>query len=209
MINKDVLKEVMLSQRNFLDKLLVGIKRENEIKIRDSFATIITGIRRAGKSTILNQILKKTKVGYYLNLEDPRLDGFELTDFNKTEILMKEIYGNGGTYFFDEIQNVEKWEKFIRYLVDKKEKVVITGSNASLLSRDLGAKLTGRYLQTEIFPFSFAEFLKIKKMSVSVNSFEKYLFMGGFPEYLKQNNPAILQELLSNIIMCEFFCCSL
>jgi uncharacterized protein len=201
MINKDTLREVIILQRDSLDKLSVGVKRENKIKVHSSFAVIITGIRRAGKSTLLHQILKESKLGYYLNLEDPRLEGFDLSDFNKIESLMKEIYGKGGVYFFDEIQNVEKWEKFIRYLVDKKEKVILTGSNASLLSRDLGTKLTGRYLQTEILPFSYREFLTMENLKLSVNSFEKYLFQGGFPEYLKQKNPQILQELLKNIIM--------
>jgi hypothetical protein len=201
MIDNNILKKVIISQRETLDKLPTGIERDINVKIQNSFATIITGIRRAGKSTILHQIFKKNKNSYYLNLEDPRLDGFDLADFNKLEILMKELYGDKGIYFFDEIQNVNKWEKFIRYLVDKKEKVIVTGSNASLLSRDIGTKLTGRYLQTEIFPFSFNEFLKLKKEKPTIKSFEKYLFSGGFPEYLKQDNPIILQELLSNIIM--------
>ncbi len=201
MITKDILKEVILSQREFLDNSPEGTIREKNVKAITSFAIVITGIRRSGKSTLLYQILKSSKKGYYLNLEDSRLDGFELSDFNKVELLMKEIYGKGGIYFFDEIQSVEKWEKFIRYLVDKKEKVVVTGSNASLLSRELGAKLTGRYLQTEIFPFSFREFLKMKNKKYSLKSFESYLYTGGFPEYLKQNNPMILQELLLNIIM--------
>ena len=153
-----------------MNRLELGTPREKEreVKIEDSFALIITGVRRCGKSTFLNQILRKEKNGYYLNLEDPRLDGFEISDFNKAEEIMKELYGEGGIYFFDEIQNISKWEKFARYLVDKKERVVITGSNASLLSRELGTKLTGRHLQIEMFPFSFREFLSIKKENHSL-----------------------------------------
>ena len=144
MIPKETLKEILVSQREFLDNSEKGIIREksNEIKIEDSFALAITGIRRCGKSTFLSQTLSKQKKGYYLNLEDPRLDGFDLSDFNRTEEVIKEIYGEGGVYFFDEIQIIGKWEKFIRYLTYKKEKVVITGSNASLLSVELGTKLT-------------------------------------------------------------------
>ena len=123
----------MRSQREFLDKIDLGTPREKEIKIEESFAIVITGIRRCGKSTLLNQVLRRHKKGYYLNLEDPRLDGFELADFNKAEEVMREVYGDGGVFFFDEIQNVSKWEKFIRYLVDKKERGVITGSKAALL----------------------------------------------------------------------------
>ena len=203
MLTKETLREVIISQREQLNKLDLGILREKgkEIKIEDSFALLITGIRRCGKSTFLNQILKKQKKGYYLNLEDPRLEGFDLSDFNKIETIMKETYGQKGVYFFDEIQNIDKWEKFIRYLIDKKEKVIITGSNASLLSRELGTKLTGRYLQVELFPFSFEEFLNIKKENLSAKSFEEYLSKGGFPEFLKKENPSILHELLSDVVL--------
>ena len=203
MITKEILREVALMQRNSLNRLDLGISRENEkgTRIVDSFALILTGVRRCGKSTFLHQILKKQVKGYYLNLEDPRIEGFELSDFNKVEEVMKDLYGEGGVYFFDEIQNVDKWEKFIRYLIDKKEKVVITGSNASLLSRELGTKLTGRHLQLELFPFSYREFLSIKKENPSAKSFEEYLIKGGFPEYLKKEDPSINYELLSDVVM--------
>jgi len=203
MITREILKEVIIAQRESLDRLDLGILREilKNVKIRDSFALLITGIRRCGKSTFLHQILKKQAKGYYLNLEDPRLEGFELSDFNKIEQIMRELYGERGIYFFDEIQNIDKWEKFIRYLTDKKEKVLITGSNASLLSRELGTKLTGRHLHLELFPFSYREFLDMKKKSPSAESFGEYLNNGGFPEYLKKEDPAINHELLSDVVM--------
>src|SRR3989344_4552885 len=165
MLSKETIKKVITSQRDFLDSSEQGTLREKrkEINIEDSFALIVTGVRRCGKSTLMNQLLKKQKKGYYLNLEDPRLGGFDFSDFNKIESIMKELYGEGGVYFFDEIQNVPEWERFVRFLVDKKEKVVLTGSNASILSRELGTKLTGRRLSIELFPFSFWEFLKLKK----------------------------------------------
>ena len=203
MLTRETLREVILSQRDSLDKSEMGIirEKESEIKILNSFALIITGIRRCGKSTFLNHILRKQKKGHYLNLEDPRLEGFELSDFSKVEIIMKELYGEDGIYFFDEIQNIPKWEKFIRYLVDKKKKVLITGSNASLLNRELGTKLTGRHLQTELFPFSFNEFLNLKNADASLKSFNDYFYKGGFPEFLKKDEPSILHELLSDVIM--------
>jgi uncharacterized protein len=203
MITVETLREVIISQKEFLSTQDAGIARENEKELKpvDSFALLITGVRRCGKSTLLGRVLGKQKNGYYLNLEDPRLDGFELSDFNKIEVIMKELFGEGGTYFFDEIQNIEKWEKFVRYLTDRKERIVITGSNASLLSRELGTKLTGRHLQMEMFPFSFREFLSMKNASPSITSFDQYLYDGGFPEYLKKANPSILHELLSDIVM--------
>ncbi len=201
MLSKETIKEVIISQRDFLDKSELGTPREKEVAPVSSFAIIITGVRRCGKSTFLNQLLKKQRKGRYLNFEDPRLDGFELSDFNRVETIMKELYGGDGVYFFDEIQNVDKWEKFVRYLVDKKEKVIITGSNASLLSREMGSKLTGRHLQIEMFPFSYKEFLTMKEKKPSLESFEEYLYTGGFPEYIKKKNPTILHELLSDIVM--------
>src|SRR3989338_4462880 len=105
MLSQETIKNVIISQRNFLDTSEQGTLREEikEINVEDSFALIITGVRRCGKSTLMNQLLKRQKKGYYLNLEDPRLGGFEFSDFNKVELIMKEIYGNGGIYFFDEI----------------------------------------------------------------------------------------------------------
>jgi hypothetical protein len=203
MISKEILKNVIVSQRSFLDSSEQGTLREKgkEIEIEDSFALIITGVRRCGKSTLLNQLLKRQKKGYYLNLEDPRLGGFDISDFNKVEVIMKEVYGDGGVYFFDEIQIIPGWERFIRYLVDKKEKIVLTGSNASILSRELGTKLTGRHLSVELFPFSFKEFLSMKKREPSIHIFEEYFIKGGFPEYLKKENPNVLHELLSDVVM--------
>jgi len=203
MISKETIKNVVVSQREFLDSSEQGTLREKskEIKVEESFALIVTGVRRCGKSTLLNQLLKKQKKGYYLNLEDPRLVGFDFSDFNKVETIMKEIYGGEGVYFFDEIQTIPEWERFVRYLVDKKEKVLLTGSNASMLSKELGTKLTGRHLSIELFPFSFKEFLNLKKQEPSINSFEEYLTKGGFPEYIKKENPEVLHELLSDIVM--------
>jgi len=203
MITKETIIEVIKSQKESLDNAEVGTAREEikEIQILDSFALIITGVRRCGKSTLLHQLIRKQKKTYYLNLEDPRLDGFNLNDLNKVEPIMEEIYGTGGIYFFDEIQNVPQWEKFIRYLIDKKKKIVMTGSNASLLSKELGTRLTGRHLKYELFPFSFKEFLVLKKVDPSLNAFKDYLFQGGFPEFLKKQSPEILHSLLSDIVM--------
>jgi len=203
MMLKETIKEVVALQREALDELEIGTLRDelNGMNALDSFALIITGVRRCGKSTLLHQLIRNQKKAYYLNLEDPRLNGFDLSDLNKIESIMEEMYGTGGTYFLDEIQNVPEWEKFIRYLIDKKKKVILTGSNASLLSRELGTKLTGRHLKYELFPFSFREFLNLKKLSPSLSSFREYLFQGGFPEFLKKNNPAILHGLLSDIVI--------
>ena len=103
-MQKEILKEIILSQQEYIQKLDLGTIRDkkDEIKITDSFVLIVTGVRRCGKSTLLSQILKKQQKWYYLNLEDPRLNEFKLEDFNTFEDLVHEIYGFNGIYFFDE-----------------------------------------------------------------------------------------------------------
>src|SRR3989344_941019 len=204
MISEKDLQEIIRLQKLWIEELEQGIPREaaqNIPSLPIHFALMIVGARRSGKSTLLRQILGKQKNVYYLNLEDPRLTSFSASDFLRVERIFKQDFGSGGVYFFDEIQNIERWESFIRYLVDKGEKVVLTGSNASLLSRELGTKLTGRHMNVELFPFSYTEFLTFSKMQASLQSYERFLLTGGFPEFLKQRNPAILNELLNDILM--------
>ena len=200
---KEKLGEVIASQRKelFLGEKTVPREDLDSVKPMTSFAIAISGIRRCGKSTLLKQLLKREKEFYYLDLEDIRLEGFELQDFTKADEIFKERYRKNGVYFFDEIQAVPKWEKFVRWLVDKKEKVVLTGSNASLLSRELGTLLTGRHLSHELFPFSFKEYLKYYKLKPSKDSFAGYFESGGFPEYLEKKQNYVLQELLRDVIM--------
>ncbi|MGV8152626.1 MAG: ATP-binding protein [Candidatus Nanoarchaeia archaeon] len=203
MIPEKILAEIIESQREKILNAEKGILRENleEFKLRKGSALIISGIRRCGKSTLLRQLLAQNKDFYYLNLEDPRLEGFDLIDFNRANDIFEQGYGSEGIYFFDEIQNVDKWEKFIRFLADRKKTIVITGSNASLLSRELGTRLTGRHISHELFPFSYKEFLEFHKIKPSIESYEKYLFLGGFPEFLEDNDDYYLNEILSSVIM--------
>jgi uncharacterized protein len=159
---------------------------------------IITGIRRCGKSTFLNQLAsgKKQSIAYF-NFEDPRIFDFEAGDFPKLLQVMGEKVKE---FYFDEIQNIEGWEVFVRNLHDQKKKVFITGSNASLLSRELGTRLTGRQFSHELFPFSFKEYLQFKKSEASAKKFNGYLEQGGFPEYLKYGSVETLQHLFKDII---------
>jgi predicted AAA+ superfamily ATPase len=178
-----------------------GLKREKlaTLKITENFALIITGIRRCGKSTLLNQLLKEeTDNTLFLNFEDTRLAGFETDDFTRLidEIKKREVR----ILFFDEIQLLENWELFVRQMLDEDYKIVITGSKATLLSNELGTKLTGRHLSTELFPFSFNEFLAFKNLENSAASLQEYLQEGGFPEYLKTDNGVVLNQLLEDIL---------
>jgi len=164
-----------------------------------SHIEVITGIRRCGKSTLMQQIIRKHYRKYaFFNFEDSRIFGFGVDDFQKLD---EVIPTNTEAYFFDEIQNVPAWEIYIRQLHDRGAKVFITGSNASLLSRELGTRLTGRHLRHEMFPFSYAEFLLFTKQKKSVASSLYYLQSGGFPEFLRAKNPEVLQHLLRDIVL--------
>ncbi|MDD3245177.1 MAG: ATP-binding protein [Candidatus ainarchaeum sp.] len=197
MMLKEEINKIIIDQKKNIEAQETGIIREDlkETTITPNFVLIISGVRRCGKSVFLNQLKNKQEKCAYFNFEDTRLNNFNVDDFSKLEEQLTEIYNNPKTYFFDEIQNIKKWEIFIRQLQDKKKQIIITGSNASLLSKELGTRLTGRHLNKELFPFSFKEFKTLKKETI-----EKYLIAGGFPEYLKQENDQILQELLNNII---------
>src|SRR3989344_7300154 len=200
MISEKDLKNCVKSQKEELDLIDVGIKRELEIDENVPHILVISGIRRAGKSTLLKQVIKRHKSFNYFNFEDPRAIGFEVNDFQKLKEIFYEENHKSDRTFFDEIQNVEGWERFVRYLHDMKEKVMITGSNASLLSRELGTKLTGRYLGYEVFPFSYSEFLVFNKEKPCKESFESYLLYGGFPEFLVSKKNEYHRELFKSII---------
>ncbi len=159
---------------------------------------IISGIRRCGKSTFLRERFRDSGQALFLNFEDPRLEGFDLQDFYKIETIADK---QGKTVFvFDEIQNVSEWEHYVRSAYDRKKQLFITGSNAGMLSRELGTKLTGRYRQTELFPFSYPEFLEFRNLQKGIESLERYLLEGGFPEYLEENDPEYLRTLLRDIV---------
>lgn len=202
MVLKEELRNIVRAQRK--DVLLVNetIKREKlkEVKVEESFAIILSGVRRCGKSTLLRQMIQDSKTFYYFNFEDPSAVNFKLSDFETLNQVFNEEYGESKYYFFDEVQNVEKWELFVRAMLDKGNYFVITGSNASLLSRELGTRLTGRHLNYELFPFSFGEFLKLKDKKPNIESFQEYFTNGGFPQYLKSGRAESLQDLFNDII---------
>ena len=202
MLGKELLGEIVKSQRDELARHDAGFKREalGGAAFTPEFATVITGIRRCGKSTLLLQMMKKAKNSCYFSFEDPRLAGFEIADFGRLEEALLDVYEEPGSYFFDEIQNIAGWERHVRTLLDRKKEVVVTGSNASLRSRELGTRLTGRHLDIELFPFSYSEYLGHLGMAAGRESLENYLKQGGFPEYLKEGRKDILQNLLSDVL---------
>ena len=201
MVLKSEIEAAYNKQQQILLQKTKFIERQYHLKIqpKSKHIEVVSGIRRCGKSTLLRQVMTTYKKNIaYFNFEDPRIYDFELSDFEKLD----EIMGNDkAAYFFDEIQNVNAWEIFIRQLHDRGAKIFITGSNASLLSKELGTRLTGRHLRHELFPFSYSEFLDYKKLKNTTHSFENYIENGGFPEYLRDLNIEVLQMLLKDIVL--------
>jgi len=218
-MQKSLLKEIILEQEKDRQAIDLGIKRIAldfvSKKISLPHAVVISGIRRCGKSTLLNQIINNfyPKGVYYLNFEDERLVDFEVADFNSLYEVFLELYGERKVFFFDEIQNVAQWEVFVRRMQNKGHKFFITGSNASLLSRELGTKLTGRCVSIELYPFSFIEYLSFKDYKPQKDAFSytaerarikkhfsEYLRHGGMPEYLKYNDSTLLKRVYEDIL---------
>jgi len=214
----ETLKEIVVEQQQSIQTANIGLERDGLAQVKRYFVlpqvVIIAGIRRAGKSTLLSQIMNALgKTGYYFNFEDERLIGFTTEDFNRLYEVFVELYGEKKVFFFDEIQNVAGWERFVRRMHDRGFKFFITGSNASLLSKELGTKLTGRELTYTLYPFSFREYLSFhghafnkqdvfetKKRALLKKYFLEFLSQGGMPEYVQYQNPESLKEVYNNIL---------
>ena len=208
-------KEIITDQR---EELEVIEKKERIIKREFSARAekflkypnilVITGVRRCGKS-IFSYLLAKGKKFGYVNFDDERLAEVKTEDLNKILQTFYELYGDIDYVILDEVQNVEKWELFANRL-RRTKKVIITGSNSKLLAGELATRLTGRYLDITLFPFSFKEFLDLNKIERTeiYTTKEKaeilkflniYLKTGGFPEVNKFGR-AILSRIYDNIV---------
>lgn len=201
MVTKELLKQVIVSFQNTLPTEVIS--RETKIPIRTGKTITLPGVRRCGKSSVflltINELLQKgirKERILYINFDDDRLI-FEPGETDKIleayrelfpEIPFSEVY-----VFFDEIQELDNWSKFVRRVYDQESKqVFITGSNAKLLSSELATSLRGRTLQYEMFPLSFSEFCLFKNIdtnyydtrqkAIIINAFSDYLIDGGFPE---------------------------
>lgn len=216
-MDQETIIEVLKKWNPWEKRLDAGIKRQKYIKkiypyLKRKEVIVIKGVRRAGKSTIIKQLileLMNNKVDkkqiLYLNLEDYNFTNdlnvnlFEevLNAYRKYSRNKKKVY-----FFIDEIQKIKGWEKWVRTKYDLNEdiKFIITGSSASLLSKELSTLLTGRNLSFRIMPLSFTEFIKFSK----TKSLEAYLKFGGFPEVVlerdEEKKAYILQQYFEDII---------
>lgn len=203
MITLSDIKQIIEKQEETLKKSDLGQNRDLLSILPNNLynhTLIIAGIRRCGKSTLLKQFLypQRTEI-LFLNFDIPKFYNFNLNHFE----LLDEIISENDkikVLFFDEIQVVKGWEIYVRQKLDEQYRVVITGSNASLLSRELGTKLTGRHITKELYPFSLNEFCNWKQLPINYESFCKYWKIGGFPEYIKTQNSDILNMLINDIV---------
>lgn len=161
---------------------------------------VLSGVRRSGKSVLQAQVMHRGREAIYCNFEDTRLFGFNGEDFGRFLQVIETLGRPQGGVFLDEVQEVQEWERLVRTLVDRGHRVCVTGSNASLLQREVGAKLTGRHLSYEVTPFSYREYLQFKGFERGAKSLLSYLDEGGFPIYLREGNPQVLQELFRDVV---------
>ncbi len=196
-----------------------GIEREKLVEIKQAgampHAVIISGLRRVGKSTLLAQVAHQLGKDsfYYVNFEDDRFLGFIAEDADSLYQILIEVFGDRKIFMIDEVQNIPGWEHFVRRFMDLGLKFYITGSNASLLSRELGTRLTGRYIPIELFPFSFNEFLDFRRQMIPDlqrmttieraqlnSSLNLYMLAGGIPDALKYPELPLLRTLYDDVL---------
>ena len=198
-IARNTLMQVLLDNQKDVEQYTV-FPRQYDL---DSFPLqVFVGVRRSGKSFLLFQKMHQMlDAGHtwadmlYLDFEDTRLEGFTADDFNLILECHQEMYGKRPMLFFDEMQNIDGWQKFARNLADKKYSVFITGSNAKMLSKEIMAALGGRYLPVEVYPFSFQEYLSyvqvpFDELSLTateskgrfMSAYREYFTWGGLPE---------------------------
>ncbi len=205
-MNHEVLKSVIFDQRDIIRNARIVPRRY----AFDSQANyVVTGLRRSGKSTMLYKIARDLVESgaewnqiIYVNFEDERLAELGVGDFNDILAVHSELSAKPGFYFFDEIQNIDGWEKFARRLADAGERVWITGSNAKMLSSQIATTLGGRYLIKLVTPYRFDEYLDAtgvphdaealhatKAKGSITGAFDAFYQYGGFPESLRYATP--------------------
>lgn len=214
---KDVFKKIIVERQEWLKNIRL-IKREITFENEANYA--FTGLRRAGKSYSLYQIIQEkfSKENFeqllFINFEDERL--LELTHHDLQYILDAyfELFELMPIIFLDEIQNVPHWQKFVRRLADEGRRIFVTGSNAEMLSHEIASTLGGRFINKEILPLSFLEYLSFKEIRVTsktkysserykiIKEYEEYLHFGGFPELLQMNDK---REFLSSVYQKLFY----
>lgn len=216
MVDKRIIEQVLAEQYEELVALrkmeLCPRAEEKLVDLDSNLAQVIIGVRRSGKSTLCFNVLKSLNEKFaYVNFDDERFSELQTSDLNTILEGLYKIYGDFNYLFLDEIQNIEGWHLFVNRLLRQRMHVIVTGSNAKLLSGELATHLTGRNDQIELYPFSFAEWCLCKKVDTLSKTtkaealrraaFDDYLKQGGFPELIHKNNKTrYVGNLVSNIL---------
>ena len=199
MMDKRILETILSDQQEELElkssSRFCKRKEEELIDLASSQAQVVIGVRRSGKSTLCYNVLQRAGVKYaYANFDDERLVSLRAEDLNDVLEVLYKIYGNFTHLFIDEIQNIPEWYLFVNRLLRRNMHIILTGSNAKLLSGELSTHLTGRHKPIPLYPFSFAEYCEYKQVDAIRQTtqaiafrraaFDEYLKRGGFPELL-------------------------
>lgn len=191
---------------------LVARQEEQLIDLDSNLAQVVIGVRRCGKSTLCQKVLTESGVNFaYVNFDDEELASLQANELNDVIQTLYRINGPFTHLFMDEVQNIPKWHLFVNRLLRQGHHLILTGSNANLLSGELATHLTGRYNEIRLFPFSFADFCLSKGLSVTQrttkaiglldNALDTYLQDGGLPETLfTQRQDKYVTSLLNAII---------
>lgn len=216
MVDKRIIEQVLSEQYEEVlalqDITLCPRKEEEQVDLNSNLAQVIIGVRRSGKSTLCYNVLKSNGEKFaYVNFDDERFETLQTGDLNTVLEVLYKIYGDFKYLFLDEIQNIEGWHLFVNRLLRQRMHIIVTGSNAKLLSGELATHLTGRNDQIELYPFSFAEWCECKgvdtkrattKAEALIRAaFDEYLKSGGFPELLhKKNKTRYVGNLVTGIL---------
>ena len=176
-------------------KNIVTREEEKEINLNSPLAQVVIGVRRSGKSTLCSKVMLESGLPFgYINFDDDRFGKLTVDAFDTLLRALYQLNGDFNHLFLDEVQNIEGWELFVNRMLRQGMHMLITGSNANLLSGELATHLTGRYHQIELMPFSFQEYCSCKDVNTSSyttkaialrdKALNDYLFAGGFPELL-------------------------
>ena len=216
MIDKRVVEGVLTEQKmelfNKSQMFRCRRKEEDLVNLNSNLAQVVIGVRRSGKSTLCFNVLHNSGVNYaYINFDDERLANITSDDLNDVLEILYKINKDFTHLFLDEAQNVDGWHLFVNRLLRQGMRIIITGSNAKLLSSELATHLTGRFNAIELYPFSFEEYcsyldidtkmITTKMEGIRRAAFDDYLMKGGFPELLiEKDNKRYVSALVDNIL---------
>ncbi len=215
-IDKRTLEVILSDQKDEIDnwsnEQLCSRYEESLVDLNSPQAQVVIGVRRSGKSTLCLRTLVGAGVKFaYVDFDDERLAGINTKQLNDVLEVLYKIYDDFSYIFLDEIQNIDGWPLFVNRLLRTKMHVVLTGSNAKLLSSDLATHLTGRSSEIYLYPFSFAEYCKMKGVDSKLRTtkgiaeqrklFDEYIQKGGFPELISiKNSKKYITNLVDNIL---------